>query len=368
MFLNSSAFGRRVKLLDNRNSNKRVVFKLGGKSISDGEKAKKLAEKVLLELKTGKQIAVVVSAAGDTTDMLIRYCEKACGEKVSKKDLDEILAMGERTSARLFAATLKAQGANTKFLDPSDIDWPIITDDNFGDANPLESECLPKIRSKLEQLFNENVIPLMPGFIGKTLRGEVTTLGRGGSDTTAFLVAKAIGAGEVIIVTDVAGILYADPKIVPNPKIIERIDAEKLANLCDVGAKFIHKKSLKFLDGSFRVKVTSYKSNKLNEGTIIQGFIHGNDVSRENMAMACITMVAEKSSEIWNILSKALEIIKRNNVAVLALTADPYSLKLYVQDAKAEKAAKILHSKLVSDIRGDFLALAIKRGINKALE
>ncbi|MBS7637076.1 hypothetical protein KEJ37_07105, partial [Candidatus Bathyarchaeota archaeon] len=219
----------------------------------------------------------------------------------------------------------------------------------------------------LEQLFNENIIPVMPGFIGKTLRGEITTLGRGGSDTTAFLVAKAIGASDVIIVTDVAGILSADPKIVPNPKIIEKIDVEKLAHLCDVGAKFIHKKSLKFLDGSFRVRVASYKSNNLNEGTIIQCPIHRNDVSRENMPMACITMVAEKSSEIWDILSKALEIIKRNNIAVLALTADPYLLKLYVQDAEAEKAAKILHSKLVSDVRGDFLALAIKRGIvNKA--
>ncbi|MBS7637236.1 hypothetical protein KEJ37_07945 [Candidatus Bathyarchaeota archaeon] len=165
-----------MKPLGNKINNNRIVFKLGGKSISDGEKAKKLAEKVLFKLKTGKQIAIVVSATGDTTDLLIRYCEKACGGKVSKKDLDEIVAMGERTSARLFAATLKAQGANTKFLDPSDIDWPIITDDNFGDANPLESECLPKIRSKLEQLFNENIIPVMPGFIGKTLRGEITTL------------------------------------------------------------------------------------------------------------------------------------------------------------------------------------------------
>lgn len=358
-----------MKDLDNRNETTKVVFKFGGKSLSEGGQARQLAEKVFLELETGKQPVIVVSAVGNTTDMLIEYCCKACGENISRKDLDEILAMGERTSARLFTTVLKAQGINAKFLDPSDSDWPIVTDDCFGDANPIEGECLSRIRSKLEKLFKENVVPVVPGFIGKTLRGEITTLGRGGSDTTAFLIAKAIGACEVVIVTDVAGVLSADPRVVPDPKIIGEIDAEKLANLCDVGAKFIHTKSLKFLDGSFKVRITSYKCRELGEGgTVVRGSVPKSSVSEGKMPIACITMVAEEPSRIWDDIPRVLEVIKRNGVSILTLSADTSSLKLYVQDVDAEKAARVLHSELVYNGRSGFLALALKRRMGNVPE
>jgi len=357
---------RRLKDLDNGNGTTKIVFKFGGKSLSDGGQARQLAEKVFLELEAGRQPVIVVSAVGNTTDMLIQYCCKACGENISRKDLDEVIAMGERTSARLFTTVLKAQGVNAKFLDPSDSDWPIITDDCFGDANPMEGECLPRIRSKLEKLFKENVVPVIPGFVGKTLRGEITTLGRGGSDTTAFLVAKAIGACEVVIVTDVAGVLSADPKVVPDPKIIEEINAEKLANLCDVGAKFIHTKSLKFLDGSFKVRITSYKCRILSEGgTVVQGSAPKSNVYEGNLPIACITMVAEKPSKIWDNIPRVLEVVKRYGISILTLSADTNSLKLYVQEVDAEKAARALHSELVYDGRSGFLALALKREMNK---
>ncbi|MEM3566582.1 MAG: hypothetical protein QXK18_06900 [Candidatus Bathyarchaeia archaeon] len=339
------------------------MVKFGGKSLSDGEKAKKLAGKVFLELKSGKQIAIVVSAIGNTTDTLIEYSGKACSANVSSKDLDEILAMGERTSARLFTAALKAQGINAKFLDPSDDDWPIITDDNFGNANPIINECIYKIRSKLGQLLNENVVPVIPGFVGKTSRGEITTLGRGGSDTTAFLVARAIGASEVIIVTDVKGIMSADPKIVPNPKVIDKIDAEKLANLCDLGTKFIHRKALKFLDGCFTVKITNYDGEKLNgNGTIVQGTISRTNSSPEKSLLACLTLVVEKSSNIWEVIPNVSKIITQNRIPVLMLLADSDSLTLYVHDEEAEKVARILHSKLMSaGGKNKVLAMAVKR-------
>lgn len=341
------------------------MVKFGGKSLAEGEKAKQLAEKLLLELER-KQMVIVVSAIGNTTDALIDYSNKACGEKISPKDLDEILAMGERTSARLFTAALKAQGINAKFLDPVDKDWPIITDNNFGNANPIKDECIPKIRNKLEKLFNEKTVPVIPGFIGKTSRGEITTLGRGGSDTTAFLVAKAIGASEVIILTDVKGIMSVDPKIVPNSKAIDKIDAEKLMNLCDFGNKFIHRKALKFLDGSFKVKITSYESDKLEkEGTIILGAIREDNASTENTLLACLTIVADKPSNIWKAIPKVFEVITRNRIPVLMFLADTDSLTLYVHDGEVEKAAKILHSNLISTRKENkVLAIAVKRGIS----
>ncbi len=341
------------------------MVKFGGKSLSEGEKAKKLAEKVLLELKNGKQIVIVASAIGNTTDTLIEYSAKACDEKISPKDLDEILAMGERTSARLLTAALKAQGINAKFLDPSDNDWPIITDDNFENANPIIDECIYKIQNKLEQLFSENVVPVIPGFIGKTLRGEITTLGRGGSDTTAFLVAKAMGASEVILVTDVRGIMSVDPKIVPDSRIIDKIDAEKLANLCDFGNKFIHRKALKFLDGSFKVKITSYEGKILGvEGTIIHGTIPKNNAFTENTLLACLTVVTEKSSNIWELIPDIFKVITQYRIPVLMFLADTDSLTLYVHDKEAEKTVKILHSMVMSTRRENkVLVMAVKRRI-----
>jgi aspartate kinase len=341
-----------------------VVIKFGGKALSEGERTKQLAEKIIFELKNGKQIVVVVSAIGDATDRLIDYSLRVCGERISPRDLDEILAMGERTSARIFTAALKAHGVNAEFLDPSDADWPIITDDNFGNANPIEMECIRRIRAKIEELFNENIVPVIPGFVGKTRRGEITTLGRGGSDTTAFLVGKAIGASEVLLVTDVEGILSADPKIVSNPERIKEISAEKLMHLCDVGNKFLHRKALKFLDGSFKVRITSYKCERLDyEGTLIKGFANKNNTSRRNMLLAALTILTENASDISEVCSIILQATARNKIPVLMLTADVNALILYVHDKDAKKTARILHSDLLSNGKGKILSIAVKRGI-----
>ena len=341
-----------------------MVVKLGGKALSEGKSARQLAEKIDFELKDGKKVAVVVSAVGDTTDKLIDYSAKACNGEISPKDLDEILAMGERTSARIFTAALKARGVNAKFLDPLDENWPIITDDNFGNANPIEDECISKIRSKIGKMFNENITPVVPGFIGKTRQGEITTLGRGGSDTTAFLIGKAISASEVLLVTNVEGILSADPKIVSNSKRLKEISAEKLMYLCDVGNKFLHRKALKFLDGSFKVRVISCKCERLgDEGTLIKGFTNKNTTSKQDKLLAALTILTENTWDISEVYSAILQATARNKIPVFMLTADANALMLYVHDKDAQKTAKILHSDLLLDGKGKILSIAVKRGI-----
>lgn len=319
---------------------------------------------MLSTLKNGKQVAIVVSAMGDTTDTLIAHAEKACAEKISPKDLDEILSMGERTSARLFTAALKAQGIEAKYLDPTDDDWPIITDDNYGNADPLVDECMGKIRKKLEPLLNGNIVPVIPGFIGRTARGAITTLGRGGSDTTAFLVAKAIRADEVVLVSDVKGIMSADPKIVPDSKIIRKISVKKLMNLCDFNNKFFHKKALKFLDGSFKVKITSYENEKLeNEGTVIQGAAGKDDASIQNIPVASITILAKPFLNTLEIVSDVLKVMAMNRIPLLMLSADADSLVLFVHNKNAQRIAKRLHSNLFLGRKNKILSIAIKEKI-----
>jgi aspartokinase len=150
-------------------------------------------------------------------------------------------------------------------------------------------------------------------------------------------------------------------------KTISKIDVEKLANLCDFGAKFIHRKALKFMDGSFKVRITSYKNSKLNEGgTIIQTTVPKPEdyISAENPLLACLTIVPEKSLDVWRIVPKVFRAAEKNKIQILMFLADADSLTLYVYDADAERAAKVLHSKLIADGRINCLfALAVKRGI-----
>ncbi|MGQ9507574.1 MAG: aspartate kinase [Candidatus Bathycorpusculaceae bacterium] len=347
------------------NEIRRIVVKLGGRSLAKAERAKQLAKKISLELKNGRQIAVVVSAIGNTTDKLIEYSTKACDGKISPKDMDEVLSMGERTSSRLFTAVLKAQGVHAMFIDPTDDDWPIITDNVFNNANPLQHECIQKIRDRLDPLLNKNIVPVIPGFIGKTMQGEVTTLGRGGSDTTAFLVAKAIEANEVILVTDVNGIMTADPKLFPNAKRIKEIDVNKLMNLCDFGHKFLHRKALKLMDKSFKVKVVSYKDGITDDkkGTIIHGTTRKESILNENRGIALITILIKASSNITEIMPNILQPIIRNRIPVLMLSANADTLTLYVPDNRAQEAAEVLHSELLLTENGQIVSIAVKRGV-----
>ncbi len=188
---------------------KRIVVKYGGASLADHERMLRAVTAVAKEAVKGTQIVVVVSAMGKTTDLLLNAARNASSGKVEKGELDDILAMGERTSIRIVTAALKAKGVESRYFDPLDPSWPIMTDDNFTNANPIEKQCIEKIQQNVLPLVEKGVIPVIAGFVGRTLDGKITTIGRGGSDATAFILAKALGADEVVLVTDAEGIMSA---------------------------------------------------------------------------------------------------------------------------------------------------------------
>ena len=161
---------------------KKIVVKFGGSSLADHERILRAVTAVSEEAKKGTQIAVIVSAMGKTTDTLFHAAKNSSNGKLHKKDLDEILAMGERTSIRIIAAALKAQGVNSWYVDPHDLEWPIITDDLFSDANPILDICYKRAKQGVLPLVEKGVIPVIAGFVGRTKDNRVTTLGRGGSD------------------------------------------------------------------------------------------------------------------------------------------------------------------------------------------
>ena len=322
-------------MIQNHEKNrKRIVVKYGGSSLADHERILKAVTAVAEEAKKGTQIAVIVSAMGKTTDTLFNAAKNASNGKVKKRELDEILAMGERTSIRIIAAALKAQGVNSRYVDPHDPEWPIITDNAFSDANPILDICYERARQNVLPLVEKGVVPVIAGFVGRTKDNKVTTLGRGGSDTTAFILAKALEADELIMVTDAEGIMSADPKIIGNPKRLPEIDVNTLVGLADSGTKFIHRKALRYKDSSVRVRVIRHTHGNLNaEGTVIKGaFSTELDAALANPSPTMsITVVGKGVSEQPQVIKELTETVK-NHAELLGLSVNYDSMILYASE------------------------------------
>lgn len=341
-----------------------LVVKYGGTSLADGVKVSNAANMILEALRKGNRIAVVVSAMGRTTDNLMKIASEALnGVNPGRSDIDDLLSMGERTSARLLTTVLRSLGVEAKYFDPEGGDWPIITDDRFGDAEPILHECARKIRDHVAPLMDRGAVPVIPGFIGKTPDGRITTIGRGGSDTTAFILARYLGAREVVLVTDVDGIMTADPKLVKEAKPLPEISARELAGLADSGTKFIHKKALRYKPEEVSVRVLNYRKGALEAGgTLIKGAFPGELEAKlgfqEPVDMVTIVGhgIASKPQLVYRLLRAASKAGR-----ILGISSDENSLILYLSSKLSEKALKEIH-RIVSEA-GEAVALAARRSV-----
>ncbi|MFB6217743.1 MAG: aspartate kinase, partial [Halobacteriaceae archaeon] len=183
----------------------RVVAKFGGTSLGSGERIERAADSIADVVAQGHQIVVVASAMGSTTDDLLEEVTFDADEA----DVAEIVSMGERTSVRMLKAALATRGVNAEFLEPGDENWPIVTND-IGEVDVEETQNrTDELGARLD-----DVVPVVTGFLAEDPEGVVTTLGRGGSDTTAVMLGKYLDADEVVIVTDVEGVMTGDPHVV----------------------------------------------------------------------------------------------------------------------------------------------------------
>ena len=272
------------------------------------------------------------------------------------------MAMGERTSARIFAAALKSRGIQARYYDPSDRDWPIITDDNFQNANPLKNKCVQRIRRYLKPVLGDGVVPVIGGFIGRTRDGRISTLGRGGSDTTALLLAMALEADEVVLVTNVPGILSADPALVKNARVLPRIDMRTLTGIADTGTKFIHRKALRFKDPNLNIRVISNSNGKLDsQGTLVTGVsLPELEVTVNNPhPVASVTIIGTGLPHQPELVQKISKLAGQNLVAV---SQDRDSAILYIkQTERLRQQIARLHDAVLNDPHG--IALAARMGM-----
>jgi aspartate kinase len=274
----------------------KLVMKFGGSSVASADRINNVADAVKKSGK-GHSVVVVCSAMGDITDELLALCadaakglEKPVEEKlasireahlaalaatvkeaavrrqvlqtinvtlsqleklargstvlgeVTSRSRDAILSCGERLSNPLVAGALQERGIDSVYMTGGDCG--ILTDDRFGDATPLLEMSRFQVREKLTPLLAQRKCPVVTGYIGTTQRGDTTTLGRGGSDFTATIIASAIDADEVWIWSDVDGLMTADPRIVSNARVLREITYGEAGEMAVFGAKALHPRTL----------------------------------------------------------------------------------------------------------------------------
>ena len=218
----------------------RIVQKFGGSSLADFERLRRAAGLVLEAWRRGCRPLVVVSAAGDSTDEMIEQVQKLTPHP-SPREMDALLATGEQRSAALMAILLNALGAPSRSF--SGWQAGLITEEKHSDAHIARCEPARLLRS-----LDAGEIPVVAGFQGVTPLGEISTLGRGGSDTTAVALAGALEADRCEIYTDVDGIYTADPRLVPGARLLPVINRRDMLRLAEAGSQVLHAESVRLAE------------------------------------------------------------------------------------------------------------------------
>lgn len=217
-----------------------IVQKFGGSSVSDAEKLKHVAARVLAAQNAGNKVVVVVSAMGDTTDELIDLASSVTTDISGNREMDILLTAGERISMALLAMAIKDQGG--KAMSFTGYQAGISTDSEHGSARIWKIDPV-----RISQALDEGNIAVVAGFQGFSFEnGDTTTLGRGGSDTTAVALAASLKADICEIYSDVDGVYTADPRIVPRARKLAEIDLDSMLELSSSGAKILYIRAVEF--------------------------------------------------------------------------------------------------------------------------
>ena len=339
-----------------------IVQKFGGSSVADAEGVKRVARRVVDTQKAGNDVVVVVSAMGDTTDELLDLAAEVTSNVTPSRELDMLLTAGERISTAILSMAINDLGAKAQSFTGSQAG--MITDGVHGSARLVEVNP-ERIRESIEA----GNIAIVAGFQGMNRQsGDITTLGRGGSDTTAVALAAALTADVCEIYSDVDGVFTADPRIVPTAHKLDTITSEEMLEMAANGAKILHLRSVEYAR-RFNLKLHVRSSFSNLEGTIVvpeesaeltpthlkeipleQPLISGvaHDRTRAKITVVGVPDVPGSAAKVFGLINEAkvnLDMIVQNvptdrpGVTDISFTLDqdqgPTALKA-LEDAKAE--------------------------------
>lgn len=292
-----------------------IVLKFGGSSLTNDENLKLVAEKIINYYNSNNRVVVVLSAQGKTTDKLIEEA-KRLSKNPNKRELDALLSVGEQISATKMSILINSMGYPAVSL----LGWQvgILTDDEHADAK------IEKIDTyRLEKELNEGRIVILAGFQGINKEGNITTLGRGGSDTTAVSIAAILNAKHCYIYSDVEGVYTADPKKIKNAKQLDAISYEEMREISGEGAKVLHNRCVTIAEkynvpietkSTFNNKEGTLISNKFEQKTI-KSIVRNNNLSR-------ISIIGYGCSYNNEILNKIFNFIIEKDLKIFSINID----------------------------------------------
>lgn len=281
-----------------------VVQKYGGSSVKDAERVMNVANRIVNAYKEGNNVVVVVSAQGDTTDDLIEKA-KEINPNASKREMDMLLATGEQISISLLAMAIEKLGYPVVSM----TGWQagVLTDSRYGSARIRKVDT-----ERLQGELDKKTIIIVAGFQGINKYDDITTLGRGGSDTSAVALAAALHADVCEIYTDVDGVFTADPRFVKNAYKLDDISYDEMLELASLGANVLHNRSVEMAK-KYNVKMAVKSSLSNNEGTyvkevdqvekmLVRGVTRDNDCAR--IALCGVEDTPGKAFKVFALLSK----------------------------------------------------------------
>ena len=318
-----------------------IVQKFGGSSVATAESIKRVAKRIVETRKAGNEVVVAVSAMGDTTDELLDLAHEVTPIP-APRELDMLLTAGERISMALLAIAISTHGYEARSFTGSQAG--VITDSSHGRARIID--VTP---GRIQDALSEGAIAIVAGFQGFSRESrDITTLGRGGSDTTAVALAAALGAEVCEIYTDVDGVFTSDPRQVPLARKIDRITSEEMLELAAAGAKVLHIRAVEYarrhnvtlhVRSSFSNKEGTYVLNEAaaaeaakKDGTVEEPIISGvaTDLSEAKITVVGVPDVPGKAAQIFKIVAKAnanVDMIVQNvSAAATSLTDISFTL------------------------------------------
>lgn len=287
-----------------------IVQKFGGTSVGDAAKVKKVANRIKTYYDQGINVAVVVSAMGHTTDELVTLAEQITSSP-PKREMDMLLSTGEQVSVAVLAMALNEIGIPA--ISFTGFQIKVMTDGNFSNAKINSID-----RTRLDEAFKNKKVVIVAGFQGIDTEDNITTLGRGGSDTTAVAIAATLGADVCEIYTDVNGVYTADPRKVPDARMHNQITYEEMLEMASLGAGVLHSRSVE-MAMNYGVTIHVRSSFHSEEGTLVVS----EEKIMENMKVSGVTVKSDQArvtipnvKDQPGIAAKLFDALSKNDIIV----------------------------------------------------
>lgn len=320
-----------------------VVQKFGGTSVKDKEKLEQVISKITKTIEDKNSVVVVVSAQGKTTDELIHKAN-AYVDTTYAKEMDLLLSTGEIQTVALLTMMLKNKGYDAIGLTGTQAG--IITDSNFSNA-------------KIKMVMSENIlkylesgkIVVVAGFQGVDKFGNVTTLGRGGSDLSAVAIAASLNAKQCEIYTDVDGVFSVDPNVINQAKLLKEISYNEMLEAATAGAKVLHNRAVS-LAKKYKLKLKVKNTRMDNEGTTVDLKNYVNEKSNPQIlaieeGLAKISIIGENLMADTSYISKIYSLANSNDILVYMISISETCIGIVVKENVAKEFLKLLHENII---------------------